>query len=142
MRIFLLPSLQDYEKIKLYQRIDDISTKHELMSFAEEIKDNYGHLPSGVQMLLEKKRLDILINEPHIEEYKETKQEAELCFTQEWSDNIDGVKLFEMMTTLCKDALIRYRNRKITMRIPKDQDWLVIVIEILEQTKRDDLIKH
>lgn len=133
---------QDYEKIKLYQRIDDISTKRELMSFAEEIKDNYGHLPSGVQMLLEKKRLDILINEPHIEEYKETKQEAELCFTQEWSDNIDGVKLFEMMTTLCKDALIRYRNRKITMRIPKDQDWLVIVIEILEQTKRDDLIKH
>lgn len=133
---------QDYEKIKLYQRIDDITSKSELMSFTEEIKDNYGHLPSGVQMLLEKKRLDILINEPHIDEYKETKQEAELCFTQEWSDNIDGVKLFEMMTTLCKDALIRYRNRKITMRIPKDQDWLPIVIEILEQTKRDDLLKN
>ena len=71
---------QDYEKIKLYQRIDDISTKHELMSFAEEIKDNYGHLPSGVQMLLEKKRLDILINEPHIEEYKETTYIDDVCY--------------------------------------------------------------
>lgn len=133
---------QDYEKIKLYQRIDEISTKKELKAFSEEIKDNYGHLPSGVQMLLEKKRLDILINEPHIEDYKEALQHAELCFTQEWSDSIDGVKLFEMMTALCKDAIIRYRNRKITMRIPKHNDWLLLVIEILERTKDNDLKKH
>lgn len=132
---------QDYEKIRLYQRIDEISTKAELQNFAEEIKDNYGHLPSGVQMLFEKKRLDILINEPHIESYKEDRLQAELCFTQEWSDSIDGVKLFEMMTTLCKDAIIRYRNRKITMRLPKNGEWLSLVIEILERTQQSALKK-
>ncbi len=132
---------QDYEKIKLYQRIDEITTKADLQSFTDEIKDNYGHLPSGVAMLFEKKRLDILINEPHVEGYKEDRQQAELSFTQEWSDSIDGVKLFEMMTTLCKDAIIRYRNRKITMRIPKNSDWLSLIIEILERTQHAELKK-
>lgn len=132
---------QDYEKIQLYQRIDEIQTKTQLVKLTEEIRDNYGHFPNGVNMLLEKKRLDILINEPHVEGYKEDRMQAELSFTQEWSDTIDGVKLFEMMTALCKDALIRYRNRKITMRIPKNGDWLTLVIEILERTQQSELKK-
>lgn len=132
---------EDYEKIKLYQRIDDLSTKEELHAFIDEIKDNYGHLPSGVQMLFEKKRLDILINEPHVENYKETKQQVDLQFTQAWSDQIDGVKLFELMNTLCREAVIRYRNRKITMRVPKQREWLSLIIEILEQTQKPELRK-
>lgn len=133
---------QDYEKIKLYQRIDEIATKAELRNFVDEIQDNYGHLPAGVQMLFEKKRLDILINEIHVENYKENKEHVELSFTQEWSDSIDGVKLFEMMTALCRDVIIRYRNRKITMRIPKNNEWLLLVIEILERTQKGDLRKQ
>lgn len=125
---------EDYEKITLYQRIDTIETKQELLAFMEEIQDNYGKLPASVQMLFEKKRLDILINEPHIEDFKELPQAIQLIFTQTWSNHIDGVKLFEMMTTLCKDAQIRYTNQKISMRLPKKRNWLALVIEILEQT--------
>lgn len=125
---------EDYEKITLYQRIDRISNKRELLSFIEEVEDNYGKLPAAVQMLFEKKRLDILINEPHIENFKETLQGIELIFTEVWSNHIDGVKLFEMMTTLCSDAQIRYANKKITMKLPKRKNWLALVIEILERT--------
>lgn len=125
---------EDYEKITLYQKIDMISSKKELLSFMEEIEDNYGKLPTSVQMLFEKKRLDILINEPHVEDFKELPQNIQLVFTEEWSNQIDGVKLFEMMTTLCKDSLIRYTNKKITMKLPKKKNWLSLVIEILERT--------
>lgn len=125
---------EDYEKITLYQRIDNISNKRELLAFIEEIEDNYGKLPTAVKMLLEKKRLDILINEPHVENFKEMPQNIELVFTQEWSDHIDGVNLFEMMTTLCSQAQIRYTNKKITMKMPKRKNWLALVIEILERT--------
>lgn len=125
---------EDYEKITLYQRIDEITNKRELLSFMEEIEDNYGKLPTAVQMLFEKKRLDILINEPHIENFRELPQGIELIFTEGWSNRIDGVKLFEMMTTLCSDAQIRYANSKITMKMPKRKNWLALVIEILERT--------
>lgn len=126
---------QDYEKIKLYQQIESITTKEQLRSFMEEIQDNYGRLPHAVQLLFEKKRLDILINEPHIEDFKEFPQQIKLVFTQGWSNHIDGVKLFEMMTTLCREAQIRYANQKITMTMPKNRSWLNVVIEILEQTQ-------
>ncbi|MEF9962408.1 MAG: transcription-repair coupling factor [Erysipelotrichaceae bacterium] len=126
---------QDYEKITLYQRIDRIQSKQALFDMMEEIKDNYGRLPKGVQMLFEKKRLDLLVNEECLDDFKEGTQEVELIFKETWSDSVDGVKLFEMITTISKDIKIRYVKKQIRMKIPKTKNWLAIVIEILEQLK-------
>lgn len=125
---------EDYEKITLYQRMDDISTKQELLAMMDEIKDNYGKLPKAVQLLFEKKRLDICINEPHVDSFRELPKGIELTFTKEWSNHIDGVKLFEMMTTISKNIVIRYTDGKITMKMPKVKDWLYVVVEVLERT--------
>lgn len=122
----------DYEKLSLYQRLDAIHTKRELLSMQEEIYDMYGKLPKAVAMLFEKKRLDIMANEEHIENFKEMKQEVEVEFTKEWSDNIDGVKLFERATTLSPDIKIRYANEKIYARIPKSSNYLTLLIEFVE----------
>lgn len=127
---------EDYEKITLYQRIDEIQTKTELLTMMDEIKDNYGKFPKAVQLLFEKKRLDICINEPHIDAFEEMSKDIELTFTKEWSNSIDGVKLFEMMTTISKNIVIRYTNGKITMKLPKVKDWLYIMIEVLERTEK------
>ena len=59
-------------------------------------------------------------------------------FTSAWSTRIDGVKLFEMMTSISKDTRIRYVNSKISMKLPKTKDWLYKMVEILERT--DELI--
>lgn len=126
---------EDYEKITLYQRMDDIHTKKDLLEMMDEIKDNYGKLPKAVQLLFEKKRLDICINEPHVDSFQEQDKIIELTFTDTWSNHIDGVKLFEMMTTISKNIVIRYKNKKITMKMPKVKDWLYIVIEVLERTE-------
>lgn len=126
---------EDYEKITLYQRMDAISTKKELLEMMDEIKDNYGRLPKAVQLLFEKKRLDIFINEPHVESFKELPKDIEIIFGDTWSNSIDGVKLFERMTTLSKDIMIRYKDKRIIMRMPKIKDWLYIVLEVLECTQ-------
>lgn len=130
---------EDYEKIKLYQRIDAIQDKRALLDFMAETEDNYGHLPEAVRLLFEKKRLEILVNEPHVEDVKEIGDTLLLEFSAEWSAQIDGVKLFEMMTTLCKEAQMRYRRQRIAMSIPKQSGWLAQVIEILERTKEESL---
>ncbi|MEG1474297.1 MAG: transcription-repair coupling factor [Longicatena sp.] len=127
---------EDYEKITLYQRIEKIKTKKELLLLNEEIQDNYGKLPKSVQLLFEKKRLDICINEKHIENFKELNKGIEVSFTETWSNSIDGVKLFEMMTTLSKDITIRFKDGKITMKMPKIKAWLPIVIEVIERTSK------
>ena len=63
-------------------------------------------------------------------------REVEIVFTPQWSNGIDGVKLFEMMTTISKDIVIRYKDQKIYMRMPKIKDWLYVVIEILERSEQ------
>ena len=114
--------------------MEDIHTKKDLLAMMDEIKDNYGKLPKSVQLLFEKKRLDICINEPHVDSFKELPKMIELAFTSSWSNSIDGVQLFEMMTTISKNITIRYTNGKIVMKMPKVKDWLYIVIEVLERT--------
>lgn len=126
---------EDYEKITLYQRMDAITTKKALLDMQDEIKDNYGKLPKAVQLLFEKKRLDILLNEPHVENIQEEQKFVNVSFTKGWSNRVDGVKLFEMMTTISKDTRIRYVNQKISMKLPKTKDWLYKMIEILERTE-------
>lgn len=126
---------QDYEKITLYQQIDKVETKEELLSMMETIEDNYGSLPKSVQLLFEKKRLDILINEANVENFKENAKDAELTFTDVWSKNADGVKLFEKITTLSRDIVLRYNQNKIKIRFPKNKNWLKQVIEVLEMSE-------
>ncbi len=125
---------QDYEKITLYQQIDKVSTKKDLLAMMESIADNYGALPRAVQLLFEKKRLDILINEPNVENFKENTRDAELTFTESWSKHADGVKLFEKITALSRDIILRYTQNKIRIRFPKNRNWLKQVIEVLEMS--------
>lgn len=126
---------QDYEKITLYQQIDKVETKEELLSMMETIEDNYGSLPKSVQLLFEKKRLDILINEANVENFKENTRDAELTFTEGWSKHADGVKLFEQITTLSRDIVLRYSQNKVKIRFPKSKNWLKQVIEVLEMSE-------
>ena len=128
-------SEEDYEKITFYQSIDRVSTKEELLALMDETQDNYGRLPKSVQLLFEKKRLDILVNEPSVESFKEYEKEAELYFTPQYSDSLDGVKLFEIMTSLSRDIIMRYTNGKIRIRIPKNKDWLKKIIEVIERSQ-------
>lgn len=123
---------EDYEKITLYQRIDAITSRQELRHILDEISDNYGKLPRSVQLLFEKKRLDILINEPFVDSFQELDRRIELTFTSNWSNQIDGVALFERMTTISKDIQMRFTNQKITLKLPKTKDWLFMVIEVIE----------
>lgn len=127
---------EDYQKITLYQRMDKLKTKEELISMQEEIIDNYGKLPKAVEMLFEKKKLDILVNEEHIENFVENKQNVELIFTKEWSSGIDGIKLFELTTTLSQDIKIRYHSQKINVIIPKSKNYLSLLIEFISLSRK------
>ena len=82
-----------------------------------------------------KKRLDILLNKYEVETYREIKDTCELTFAQDFSQEIDGVKLFEMYSKLSKDIELRYKNNCIIALIPKNKDSLRLVIKAIETAK-------
>lgn len=126
---------EDYEKITFYQNIDKIQTKKELLAMMEATKDNFGKLPKEVQYLFEKRRLDILVSEEGVDSFKEYPKEAELIFTKAYSDKLDGVKLFEIITSISREIVVRYSNSCMKFKIPKRNQWLEMVIEVIERSK-------
>jgi len=124
---------EDYQKISLYQRLDNIKNKKELLSMYDEIIDTYGKLPKSVELLFEKKRLDIMMKEEHVENFTEGKQFVEVEFTKQWSSQADGVKLFERALTLSPDIKLRYEKEKIYVRIPKSKNYLSLLVQFVEQ---------
>lgn len=123
----------DKQKIELYQQIDKINSFRELKSFYDEISDVFGVLPNEVNLLLEKKRLELSLNDDHIESLKERDSRVDLVFTEAYSSQIDGVALFEMINALSRDIQIKYQQQKIKLQIPKDDQWLSYVLEILNK---------
>ena len=52
-----------------------------------------------------------------------------------FSAKVNGVKLFEIFTTISRDITIRYQNNCIYALLPKSKDSLVVAIEVLSRAK-------
>ncbi len=87
-------------------------------------------------MLFEKKRLELLINEPLLESFKEIRTGHEIIFSKEFSQTLDGLKLFEMFSSISKDIKVLYRNERIITQVPKGNDALSMSINVINSAKK------
>ena len=132
---------EDGDKLSLYQQIEKIRTVEELHRLMDEVRDLFGKLPNEVRLLFEKKQLDLLAAQPYVEDFKETPRELRIIFTKEWSDHVDGVKLFERMNQISRLIRLGYAEGKVSLIIPKSRRQLEISIdgveiEILQQESK------
>lgn len=124
----------DDDKLSLYQKIDKIKSIEALTAEQERVIDYYGKIPKAVALLFEKKRLEIMISNPMIDSFKEQNQKVVLTFTEEWSSQIDGVALFELINSISKDIKIKYLKGKIIIEIMKTAEWLQQTTQVLTAT--------
>lgn len=132
----------DYAKIELYQRMDNVQNFKQLKEMSKEIQDNYGKLPKAIKLLFEKKRLDILSSQKNIDACQEVKSNIQIVFTSEWSNKIDGVKLFEEITKIAPSAKLAFKHEKIHLTMVKQAQWLNELLSILEFSQSSGLIKN
>ena len=125
----------DFDKLDMYQKIDRIITLDDLSKYKEDIIDQFGKLPKEVEKVFEKRELDLYLAEGHVEEYKEYPNRGEITFTKEYSDNADGIRLFEDFAKLNRDIAIRYTNKKITVIIPEKIKNIDMIIKVIKITK-------
>lgn len=125
----------DYDKISMYQKIDELKNQESLQEFRSEVIDQYGRLPQEVEALFEKRKLDILVNDPSVNSYKEIRGKHQVTFSKAFSQKVDGVKLFKIFSDISKDIELRYTNGEIIATVPKTKDSLTTVIELMEHAK-------
>lgn len=125
-------SNDDMEKLQLYQRLDKIQTLEQYREFLLEIKDNFGKLPKEVQLLFEKKRFDILISSPYIDDFSENTSHISVTFNAVYSSKIKGEDLFLLTDSFKNEIKISYTNKQITISMQKFKDYLIHFINLIE----------
>lgn len=126
----------DGNKIDLYRKLDKIKTLNELEEFETNIKDIYGKMPNNVNLLIEKKRMDVLSSNDKVEKIKDDKEFIDIYLAKELSnkDGI-GIKLFELANTLdYKNIVLNFKKDNIKIRIKKvNNEWIYYINEILSK---------
>lgn len=133
---------QDYEKISLYQRIDKAKNLPGLIKLQDEISDRYGRLPQSVKLLFEKKRAEIMLNSHVYERFDELEKECRLVLSESYSQNVDGVKLFESIMNLSGDIKLKYNRKRITLLFLKRKNWLPLLMEAMTIVEKSERINN
>ena len=123
----------DFDKLDMYQEIDRISSAEELEKYKTDIIDQYGRLPKEVNALFEKKELDLRLELPIVQSYREIRGNTEITFSTLFSQHVDGVRLFESFTKLSKDIALSYKGGMIIATIPNMKDSLRLAISVIDE---------
>ena len=122
----------DYDKLALYHELYDIESKEELFDYYLKICDEYGKLPKEVEALFNKKKLELLYNLDLIDKVSNIKGIFSITLSEDYSNNIDGVKLFEFVNSLSKDMNIAYRYNKLTISISNQKENIARMLKLVD----------
>lgn len=131
----------DYEKLGIYHELDDIDNKKDLLNYYLKINDEYGRLPKAVETLFEKKKLELLYNFHYIDKISNRNNIFTITLSKEYSDNIDGVKLFEYCNSVSKDIEIAYKQNKLMLYVEAQKDAIDKILKLvdnLESLQKDE----
>ncbi len=123
---------EDYEKIKIYQQLANIDSIEKLDHYQDELNDYYGKLPATIDNLFEKKRIELMLNNNRVERFDEYDKENRIVLTKQFSDVVDGVKLFGGISKISSDIKLKYVQGKIILIIDKRKNYMTKVIKSLE----------
>ncbi len=121
----------DYDKLDIYHHLDDIKTKEDLYDYYLEIKDRYGKLPKEIVAIFEKKQIELFIDGIKVESFKIQNARILITLTKEFSDMIDGMKLFQFCNDVSGDIKIRYIKEKIEFSFQKRLEEMGDIIKLL-----------
>jgi transcription-repair coupling factor (superfamily II helicase) len=113
------------DKIELYQELENAKSNEELMSIKKNMKDIYGKLPSEVELLFNKKRIDLLSSNVEFESVEEAESTIDILMKDQFSlINGIGVELFNVLSPYLNDVKVSFLERKLRIRLLKNDGWM------------------
>ena len=131
------------DKIELYQEINSACTIEQLTIVKQKIVDIYGKLPPSVELLIQKRMIDVLVKLCEIKSLMEKGHQVEIILNDVFT-KIRGVGnlLFEAMIPFISFSKIVYRDHTFRITMQKRTDWfkdvkniLLALLNILETNK-------
>ena len=92
-----------------------------------------------MKSLFEKKKLELLYSLNYISKISNRDGTFTIVLSKEFSDNIDGVKLFEACNEISRDIKIAYKNNQLELYVTNQKDAVDKILKLvdkLEEVKR------
>ena len=123
---------KESNKIELYQEILSCSTLESLENIKNKTIDIYGRLPDEVEMLFDKRKIDLLIEKAQIESISEGNRYIDIVLGENYV-NIRGAGniLFEALIPFLSYIKVSYINRTFKIQLTKNKNWLNNLSKIL-----------
>ena len=123
----------DYDKLALYHELYDIQSKEELFDYYLKVADQYGKLPEQIEALFDKKKLELLYNLNLIDRISNSNGVFTITLSKAYSDDMDGLKLFEFVNGLSKDMKITYKNSRLAIAIPNQKENISKMLQLVDE---------
>lgn len=114
------------DKIELYQDIENAKNEAELRQIKKRIRDIYGRLPNEVELLFNKRKLDIKLEGDEFQDTIEYPNAIEIILSKNFSSiNGIGSALFESLTPYLEKIQVTYLQKTLKIRLRKEGNWLL-----------------
>ena len=125
--------MQKEDKVELYQEIENAKNLQELSQIKAKLRDIYGRIPREVLLLLNKRRVDILINNEEFETVNEYTDTIEIVLSEKFS-SISGIGsvLFDSLAPYIQKITVTYLHKVLKIRLKKEGNWMKDLETIVE----------
>ena len=125
--------MQKEDKVELYQEIENAKNLQELSEIKTKIRDIYGRIPKEVQLLINKRRIDILMNNEEFENVNEFSDSIEIVLSDKFSNKSGiGSTLFEALAPYINKISVTYIHKVLKIRLNKQDNWMKDLETIVE----------
>ena len=130
------------DKIALYQELEDAESESEIKSLEKHMRDVYGKLPKEVSLLIQKKRIDLVVNNKEFIYVREENGYIDILMAESFS-RIDGIgiELFNALTPFLKTISVNFLEKKLRLRLQKVGNWIE-TLETIVKTIHALALRH
>lgn len=128
------------DKVELYQEIENAKNIQELQGIKAKLRDIYGKIPNEVSMLLNKRRIDILMTNEEFETVNEYSDCVEIVLSDKFTSKSGiGSALFETLSPYLEKINVTYIRKVLKVRLRKENNWvkdLETIVECIDKLYR------
>jgi transcription-repair coupling factor (superfamily II helicase) len=113
------------DKIELYQELEAVKDEKELLAYQKHMRDVYGRLPDEVNLLIQKKRIDLFTSQEEFTSVEESETYVDILMSDTFS-RINGIgnDLFSVMVPYLSLLKVTFLEKQLRLRLSKSKDWL------------------
>ena len=121
------------DKVELYQEIENAKNLQELSAIKSKLRDVYGRIPQEVVLLLNKRRIDILMENEEFDSVQEYPDSIEITLSDKFSSKSGiGSTLFEALEPYLSKIYVTYIHKVLKVRLKKEGNWMKDLETIIE----------